>query len=140
VKSGHVFTEITPAEWSILLGLAAHHVRDEGVAGSNPAAPTNTSPNTSTSSSHRAQLTQSVPGQLLGQKRRSRQPPPSNPNPENESTGAATVSLAALTVDAGQNLVGTSVERDSQHLAITDTGKIIGSRTSRSAEVQHMRG
>ena len=56
--------------------LVAHLVRDEGVAGSNPATPTNTSADRSASFHIRARSAKAAPGQLLGQKRRSGLPPP----------------------------------------------------------------
>ena len=63
---------------------AAHHVRDEGVAGSNPATPTKASPNKSMSFRTGTRPAKGALGQLLGQKRR---PPP---DPENESLRAQT--------------------------------------------------
>src|ERR1700693_4723898 len=66
----------------------AHLVRDEGVAGSNPATPTNISPNKSKSSFRRAQPTAGAPGQLSRQK----QP---LPDPENESHGTVATATGA---------------------------------------------
>ncbi len=71
----------------------AHLVRDEGVAGSNPATPTNKSPDRSMSFRTSARTAKGALGQLLGQKRRSRLPPP--PDPENGSPGAVGTATGA---------------------------------------------
>jgi hypothetical protein len=55
----------------------AHLVRDEGVAGSNPATPTNLSAENSASCTTGTEACQGSPGQLSGQKRYSRLSPPS---------------------------------------------------------------
>jgi hypothetical protein len=65
-----------------------------GVAGSNPATPTKTSPDKSTSSRSRARPTKGAPGQLLGQKRRSGLSPP--PDPGNESPGTVATATGAV--------------------------------------------
>jgi hypothetical protein len=73
---------------------ACPDVRDEGVAGSNPATPTNKSPDRSMSFRTIARTAKGALGQLLGQKRRSRLPPPS-PDPENGIPGAVGTATGA---------------------------------------------
>jgi hypothetical protein len=72
----------------VWLSLVEHLVRDEGVAGSNPATPTNISPNRSKSFPTRARPFAGAPGQISGQKRRAGLSPP--PGPENDTPRAAT--------------------------------------------------
>jgi hypothetical protein len=58
--------------------LVAHLVRDEGVAGSNPATPTNLPANISMSCPVGSEGSKRGPGQLSGQKRRSKLSPPTS--------------------------------------------------------------
>ena len=84
---------ISRALVGVWLSLVEHLVRDEGVVGSNPITPTNTSLDESMSFHIGARPAPGVPGQLSGQKRRSGLPPP--PDPENESPGAVGTATGA---------------------------------------------
>ena len=70
-------------------GVDKHLVRDEGVAGSNPATPTNISLNRSKSFPTGARPFAGGPGQISGQKRRAGLSSP--PAPENDTPRAATL-------------------------------------------------
>ena len=103
-------------------------VRDEGVAGSNPATPTNTSSAGSTDCPTGARTINRVPGQLLGQKRRSALPPPrdlknESPTILGAATGAEVQSALEGAASSCPKVVGdpnstTAVRQDAQLLRI----------------------